>query len=123
MTEILSFFLTILFTILFLRKIYRKKGRRVKIYFTNRLYNTTNNNKPDYIRPLNRSHAAYYFNGLELNPGTPFTREMVNNAYDRFLSYYEEYLALGHEPSFDIAIKAAARDYLLNYYEYAAFIN
>jgi hypothetical protein len=102
---------------------FRVKRKKEKIYFTNRLYNATNNNKPDFIRPLNRSHAAFYFNELELNPSTPFTREMVNNAYDRFLSYYEEYLALGHEPSFDIGIKAAARDYLLNYYDYAAFIN
>ena len=48
---------------------------------------------------------------------------MIINAYERFLRYYEEYILLGQEPSFEISMKAAARDYLLNYYDYAAYLS
>jgi len=80
-------------------------------------------NEPDYVKQLSKSHLAYYYNELELDPRVFLTKKMIYTAYNRFLGYYEEYLALGQEPSFDIAIKAAARDYLIKYYDYVSFEN
>ena len=120
------FALTIIFTVVttvrFWTMINKELSTKPKTYFTDRLY-ILDDNTQSSIKPLNQSHAAFYFDELELDPTVPFTKEMVNASYNRLLSYHEEYLALGEEPSFEISIKSAARDYLLNYYDYAAFLN
>jgi hypothetical protein len=69
-------------------------------------------------KKINKSFIIYAYEVLDMNMHTPISHEKIYDAYYKQLEFAEEDIILGYKVKHISEDLNAARDYLLDYYDY-----
>jgi hypothetical protein len=76
------------------------------------------NNKKSLLHPLTKSYQV-----LDIDIAIPISPKVISKAVYKQLEYSTENRELGYKRKYTVQDYQAAKEYLLDYYEYIAYLN
>lgn len=76
------------------------------------------NNKKSLVHPLEKSYRV-----LDISDSTLLSPKVIHNAFEKQLEFAKEDKLLGYKRKYEDQDYEAAKQYLIDYYEYVAYSN